>query len=305
MGKEMPRKVLRDLRFIPGGIAEGEPWGGWMDEDHGLPSLADGSVDLVLTSPPFNVSLKRHRKSGKKQYDSFSDDLELDIYQKWIGKRLFCEVYRVLAPDGNLVMELQPKYNKGSCELPELWVVPALVRAGFILRDRVIWHYEKSSDTRSDCFNRRHSVYFWASKAVPSKFYPDPIRQVSAYSKDKRCNDLGAIPPNVLRINLVHNTEWWRVESEHPALFPPEIVDIFVQGMTEEGDLVVDPFAGIGTVGAVCNWTNRAFIGFEISEKYSEFGKRKMLSSTRDDLDAWWPWLKKPKGRTSLMEWGD
>ncbi|KKK50580.1 hypothetical protein LCGC14_3123590, partial [marine sediment metagenome] len=213
------------------------------------------------------------------------------------------EVHRVLKPTGHFVIEHKSLYRKKQCVLPEMWLVPLLKEAEMFLRDRLVWWFEIGGDIRKDYFTRRHGVFFWATKTLDTPFYADPIRIPSQWSRsDKRYNNLGAVPHNVFKINRVHNTrDWWRKDSGHPALFPPELIDIMVQSLTQPGDLVVDPFAGIGTVGAVCNWNDRRFIGYEISEDYASYGNEHMLVATRDTMGANWDWLKPdyvyPNGR--------
>lgn len=82
--------------------------------------------------------------------------------------------------------------------------------------------------------------------------------------KDWSPNIKGALPSTLVDIS----SEVKRVSKSHVAVFPEKLVEYFVKGSTNEGDIVLDPFMGSGTTGVVCRKLNRNWLGFEISEEY-------------------------------------
>jgi DNA modification methylase len=74
----------------------------------------------------------------------------------------------------------------------------------------------------------------------------------------------GALPSTLIDIS----SEVKRVSTKHVAVFPEKLIEYFIKGSTNEGDVVLDPFMGSGTTGVVCHKLNRQWVGFEISKDY-------------------------------------
>jgi len=256
------------------------PW------EEGIEHLPNESISLCVTSPPYNLS-GFNRQGKDRNYDVYDDNKTTNEYQSWI-KNMMKKVYRVLKNDGNFYLNLKPRYKKRVCLWP-WWAVEAANELGFKLRDIVMWEFEVGADVGKSYWMRRTEIFFWFAKSNDNVFYDEDIRIKSEWTKDKRYDARGAIPSNVWRMHRVHNFNQWR-DSKHPALFPPEAIDRIVLAHTRKDDLVLDPFAGIGTVGAVCSWTGRRFVGFEISKKYVDFGNEHLIGSRRP-IWANWEWL--------------
>lgn len=292
--------MVLELHWNPGGINEetGIPWGGWEHGPLSMPHIPDEAVDLVVTSPPYNMKDKPRNHKGKSRgktfYNNYSDDLDQDVYEEWI-QRCIAQCYRVLKPGGQIYLNHKPLYKGGECFWP-FWIASALEVEGFKLKDIIIWKQEAGADVRNTYWLRRYEVIFWAIKGDPYKFNDNAVRVESIYSKrDRRYNNLGAVPANVWNIPRLHNSDKWR-ESGHPALFHPEVVDRIIQASTDPGDMVVDPFGGIGTTVAVAGWNNRSAIAFEISKKYVDYGNEHLVGQPRPKRFKF-DWLKDPKSK--------
>ncbi len=260
-----------------------------------LPRLKAGSVQLVLTSPPF--ALRR-----QKAYPN----APASEYVEWFMP--FAEaIYRVLKPDGSFVFELplawepggtrnlyayEPLlclarrwklcqefywHNPGKLPTPAQWVSIERTRA----KDAVtpIWWFAKHERPAAD--NRRVTVpYSTSMRRLLKSGYrrqtsPSGHGHDSAYRKDNG----GSIPPNLIQASNTRSNDPYlrRCKAKgltpHPARFVPEVPEFFIKFLTEPGDLVLDPFAGSNTVGATAEALGRQWVSVEKEEEYVKGSK--------------------------------
>jgi site-specific DNA-methyltransferase (adenine-specific) len=138
-------------------------------------------------------------------------------------------------------------------------------------------------------------LFFWFAKEKGFKFYLDEMRteyseksikrmkkplkkryartenEVEEY-KDWAPNPLGALPTTLVNIS----SESKRIADNHVAVYPVELVDYFIKGSTQEGDIVLDPFMGTGTTGVSAQKLGRSFIGFERQQEYIEVANNRI-----------------------------
>lgn len=258
-----------------------------------LGGLPDDHVDLVMTSPPF--ALNRPKEYGNEP---------IERYISWFLP--FClEIKRVLKPTGSFVLDIggswlpgvptrslyhfelaarlarefslaQEFYHHNPARLPTPaeWVTIRRIR----VKDAVnmVWWFGKTEWPKAD--NRKVlQPYSESMKSLLKKGYEAKKRPSGHEISDKFSKDNGgSIPSNVISIaNTQSNTAYLRKCKErgirpHPARYPEGLVDFFVKFLTDEGDLVVDPFAGSNVTGAVCESLNRRWIGSELNREYVE-----------------------------------
>ena len=256
-----------------------------------LRHVADESVALVFTSPPF--ALRRQKAYG---------NLPADEYIEWFMP-IAEQIHRVLRADGSFVMELGGAWNPGS-GTRSLFPYELLLRLGktfhlaqdfywhnpsrlptpaewvTIRRTRVkeavthIWWLSKSTEPRAD--NRQVLVpYSKSMKRLLKDGYQPAMRPSQHeigphFQKDNG----GAIPPNVLTVPNTRSHDEYLFKCRaagltiHPARFPPELPDFFIRFLTEAGQLVLDPFAGSNVTGQVAERLERKWIGIELSADY-------------------------------------
>lgn len=260
----------------------------------------DGTVDLIMTSPPF--ALRR-----KKQYGN----VEAEKYVAWFMDfaRLF---HRVLKPHGSLVIDIGGSWNPGEptrnlyhyellielCRIPGhkfylaqefFWYNPSKLPSPAewvtVRRERVkdavncVWWLSKEPHPKAD--NRRVlKPYSESMKELLLRGYKPKLRpsghDISA--KFGRNNN-GAIPPNLLEIpNTESNSRYLRACRQaglapNPARYPHGLPEFFVKFLTEPGDLVLDPFAGSNVTGEVCERLGRKWISIELVEEYLKGSK--------------------------------
>lgn len=246
-----------------------------------LKSLPDNSVDLVITSPPYNLKgLKT--TYGKKarmnkdaewwdsiQYDGYDDDMPEPLYQKW-QIELLNEIYRVLKESGSCFYNHKDRPINGTIMSPLTW----LQQSKMNLRQIIVWD-RKTSVNKSNTFYIPSTEYiFWLTKSTKNvRFERQPYLAQKGEQKGEYIHlpSVWTVPPTGQ-----FKFTWQGKTETHPAPYPLELIDRIIPSVLgskkmqdELGNLVVlDPFMGSGTtaIGAVkygCDW-----IGFEQSDKY-------------------------------------
>lgn len=263
-----------------------------------LHELPDASVNLVVTSPPFALHFKKEY-GNKDQPD----------YIPWFLE-FAREVKRVLAEDGSFVIDLGGAYepgrptrslyhfkllislvedldfflaqefywhNPGKMPAPAEWVTVRRIR----VKDSVncLWWLSKTPNPKAD--NRRVLVpYSRDMERLIQKGYRAKQRPSGHNITEKWGRDHGgAIGSNlIVQGNNDSNGAYLKLCGQagfkpHPARFPPQLPEFFINFLTDEGDLVVDIFAGSNTTGAVCDQLRRRWLAFELESRYLEAGK--------------------------------
>lgn len=263
-----------------------------------MKSIPDNSVDLILTSPPF--ALTRQKEYGNKQEEE---------YLNWFME-FAKEFYRLIKPEGSLAIDLGGAYlpgyptrsiyqyellvklcrelnfflaqeffhyNPARLPTPAEWVTVRRIRVKDSVN--VVWWLSKTENPKSNNKNVL-KPYSDSMKTLLKKGYKAQMRPSGHDISDKFNTDNGgAIPPNLLELaNTESNSHYMRRCKElgvkaHPARFPRSFADFFIKFTTDEGDLVLDPFAGSNTTGYAAELLLRNWLSFEINEPYLETSK--------------------------------
>jgi len=265
------------------------------DSDKSLGELPTGCVNLVVTSTPYALHFK-------KEYGN----VDKKAYVEWF-RPFATEIYRVLRKDGSFVLNIGGSYNAGSptrslyhfqlllmlCDeigfhlaqecfwynpaklpSPAEWVTVRRIR----IKDSVeyIWWLSKSQSPKAD--NRNVLTEYSADmRRLIEKGYRAKDRPSGHKITHKFQRDLGgAIPSNVIeRGNNESNSAYIKrcfeqKQKPHPARFPQAIPEFFIKLLTDKNELVVDPFAGSNTTGAVAEGIERQWLSFEKEARYVE-----------------------------------
>ncbi len=229
-----------------------------------LASIPDKSTELVVTSPPYNI--------GKP----YEEELDLNIYLEQQDK-VIKECIRILSKTGSICWQIGNYVNKGEIIPLDILIYNCFKKRGLKMRNRIVWHFEHGLHC-SKRFSGRYEVIIWFTKTDKYTFNLDPVRIPQKYPGKKHfkgpkageysCNPLGKNPGDKWTIpNVKHN----HVEKTiHPCQFPVELIERFVLSMTNKGDLVVDPFIGVGTTAIAAVKHGRRAAGAEIVESYIE-----------------------------------
>jgi len=225
-----------------------------------MTELPDGSVHLVITSPPYNVS---------KEYDA---DLTLEEYRAFLG-RVFREVFRVLAAGGRVCVNLANVGRKPYIPL-HAYLAEDMIAQGFAMRGEIIWN-KSSSAGPSTAWGS------WQSASNPT--LRDVHEYILIFSKDDFTRQ-GVHGKSTITRNefLEYTKSIWTFPAEsakrvgHPAPFPVELPRRLIQLYSFEGDIVLDPFAGSGTSCVAALKTGRQYVGYEVHEPYVEIANKRI-----------------------------
>jgi len=230
-----------------------------------LRAIEDNSVDLVLTSPPYNFDMN---------YDEHNDKSESSDYLSTLIT-IFDECIRVLKSGGRLIINIQPNYKES---YPTHHAITAsMIERGLIRRGEIVW-----------LKNNLKKLTAWGSWKSPSCPYLSyPFEFIEVFSKEtlKHIGDKENIDISKEEFIEYVNGHWsiapeTRMKKfNHPAMFPEELVKRCMKLFSYKNDLVLDPFNGAGTTTFVANLLGRRYIGIDISETYCEIAKERISST--------------------------
>lgn len=250
---------------------------------HLLRSIPDGSAQLVFTSPPYNI--------GKEYEERLS--IEVYLEQQAI---IIPECTRILAPGGSICWQVGNHVtNQGEIIPLDMLLYSIFSDLGSThqlrLRNRVIWSFGHGLHCKKR-LSPRYETILWYTRGDSYRFDLDPIRVPQKYPGKKAykgpkkgtlsCNPLGKNPSDVWDLpNVKHN----HVEKvEHPCQFPIELPERFILACTSRGDLVVDPFLGVGTTLAAAALHNRKGAGSDIHKNYLILARERVEAATQGTL---------------------
>lgn len=225
-----------------------------------MSEMTDKSVDLVLTSPPYNM--RTRIRNGKyttreksdhfsKKYKYFGDDLPIDEFYSF-HKKCIIEMLRI-----SKVVIYNFQIVTGSKEA----FFKIIGEFNKDIKDIIIW--DKG----------------FGQPAMHEKVLSSAYEMLLVMEDDKRCGRLiqnakfkrGEMQ-NILRIGRGK-----KVSNIHSAIFPEKLVEEIIKNFSNEGDIILDPFAGSGTTGKVAKMLNRDFILIEKQPEYFEIAKKRII----------------------------
>lgn len=250
-----------------------------------MKEISDNSVDLTVTSPPYD---------NLRNYNGYSFDFET------IAK----ELYRVTKPGGVVIWIVGDATIDGSETGTSFKQALYFKEIGFNINDTMIWLKPGFTDVASlkIRYAQVFEYMFVFTKGYPKTFNPikdRPNKHVGERSKAATRRQVNGVAEhnkdNGHRLEMYgQRYNVWEKNScvssherlGHPAPFPEGLVRDHIISWSNEGDTVLDPFLGSGTTGVVSKELNRNFIGIEISEEYMEIA-RKRISNTSSYASLW------------------
>lgn len=236
-----------------------------------LRTMPDGCARLVVTSPPYNIG---KRYESKRRLDEYLAEQEATI----------SECVRILDRRGSICWQVGNHIAGPREILPlDIALYPLFTRYGLKLRNRIVWHFEHGLHC-SKRFSGRYEVIMWFTKSDDYVFNLDAVRVPQKYPNKKyyrgprigqySCNPLGKNPGDLwIFPNVKHN----HVEkTTHPCQFPVELVERLVLALTEPGDLVVDPYIGVGTTAVAAVLRGRRAAGADVVEEYIDIARQRV-----------------------------
>ncbi len=245
-----------------------------------LRAIPNKSVKLIVTSPPYNIG-----KSYEKKL-TFEDYLEQQ-------KAVIAECVRVLKPGGSICWQVGHHVPRQPQVMPLDIVFHPLFAAHecLQLRNRIIWYFEHGLNCRRR-FSGRHETILWYTKGDQFAFDLDAIRVPQKYPGKKAykgsrqgeysSNPRGKNPGDVWVFPNVKNNH---VEKTiHPCQFPIELPERFILALTNENDLVVDPFLGVGTTAVAAIMHRRRAAGAELVKDYLDIARQRIKDAMKETL---------------------
>lgn len=235
------------------------------DAEDVLKTLKDNSIDLVVTSPPYD---------NLRKYNGIGDTWNHNKFQN-IAK----ELYRVIKDGGVVVWNVSDKTEKGSETGTSFKQALYFMDIGFNLNDTMIWEKTNSMpQVKQPRYNQAFEYMFVFSKGLPKTFNPIKIPcKCAGKIYDSTCKNIGGENGRTHKVFNINNEKVdnnvWKIavaqnKTEHPAVFPIEIPLRHIKSWSNEGDIVLDPFMGSGTTALAALQLNRHFIGIEMNEEY-------------------------------------
>lgn len=223
-----------------------------MDCIEGMKMLDSESIDLVVTSPPYNIGGTHHTGNNRfNGYNSFSDDLPEDEYQEW-QINVLQECYRVLKKTGSLWYNHKNRITKGLQITPYEW----LLKTPFIIKQEIVWFNGSQNFDKIRFYPMTERVY-WLAKSPDTKMF-NAINHHDLFTKD----------------------EWQPAgtKGDFKRAFPQRMIMDIMSCFPDAG-IVLDPFMGSGTTALASIDLDRNFIGFEIDPTYFELANGRILDS--------------------------
>lgn len=235
-----------------------------------MKEIPESSINLVITSPPYNIG---------KEYET---NLSVDDYVNW-SKDWLSFIPKIVADNGSFL------FNLGYMQIPDKGKnvpIPYLLwdKVGMYLLQEIVWNYGAGVACRKMLSPRNEKWLWYVNNPDVYTFNLDPIRDPDVkYPNQKkngklRCNTLGKNPSDVWQIAKVTSgkNRSSKERTTHPAQFPIDLITRIILGMSNEADIIFDPFLGSGSTAVAAIKNKRKCIGFEISEAYCEIAKNRV-----------------------------
>ena len=232
----------------------------------GLANIADASIDLIFCDPPYNIG---------KDFDGLKDHKEESEYLQWCWHWIN-ECERVLKPTGTFYL-MNSTQNMAHIDL--------YCRERFAILSRVVWTYDSSGVQARKYFGSMYEPILHMVKNSKSYTFNANEIHVEAKTGAKRgLIDYRKDPPQPYKSTKVPGNVWGFVRvrfkmdeyENHPSQKPEALLERIILASSNPGDLVLDPFAGAFTTGAVAKRTGRRSISIESNEIYLKIGLRRV-----------------------------
>ncbi len=235
------------------------------DSEEILKQFPENSIDIIITSPPYNFGLKYEN-------DKRNDALKWDEYFKKLNA-IWKESSRVLKPGGRICVNIQPLFSD---YIPtHHYISKQLLNLGLLWKGEIIW--EKHN------YNCKYTAWgSWKSPSMPYLKYTWEFIEIFCKQTHKKIGD-----PKNIDITADQFKKWvyakWDIAPErnmkkynHPAMFPEELVVRLLKLFSYKNDIILDPFNGVGTTTAIAKRLSRRYIGIDISKEYCDMAIKRL-----------------------------
>lgn len=235
-----------------------------MDCIDGMVMIPDGTIDLIITDPPFAI-----RFGGKKAnynrlqsrvlsgYNEIAQDDYYRFTREWMA-----QAFRVLGNSGSMYV------FSGWNNLKD--ILGALDEVGFVTVNHIIWKYQFGVVTKRKFVTSHYHCLYVCKDDSQRRFYP-----FSRFGKDQKENGRSLHYRDKEDVWVIKR-EYWHGSEKTPTKLPADLIKKLLAYSSLEHDTVLDPFLGSGQVAMVSKQLGRNFLGFEIVPEYYRFAKKRL-----------------------------
>jgi site-specific DNA-methyltransferase (adenine-specific) len=236
-----------------------------------LKDFKSENVDLIVADPPYNLGKDYGNNHDLKGFDEY-----LEFSKRWLS-----EANRILKSSGTIYVFMGVRFISYLYDILDR-------QLGMFFNSWICWHYTQGMG-KTKGFSPRHDDILMFTKTRSFEFNLDAVRVPQKYYR-ARNNMRGANPGDVWQFSHVHYCN--KNRQNHPTQKPEGLIERMVLASSDEGDLVLDPFAGSGTTLRVCQQLKRKCIGIEINPEYVLMTKER-LSKPFNGFDSIDPRMKR------------
>jgi len=211
-----------------------------------LPTLEESSVDLIITSPPYNLGNNHH--TGNKQHKAYNDNLPEAEYQEQ-QLQFLNECFKLLKETGSLIYNHKNRIRKGRQLSPYEWIF----KSNFVVKQEIVWVNRSQNFDKMRFYPFTERLY-WLTKKPETKLF------------------------NAINHYDVFDWKEWKpvgTKGNHTRAFPEKMVEDILKCFPN-AEIVLDPYMGSGTTGVAAKNLNREFIGIELDKTYFDMAQTRI-----------------------------
>ncbi len=211
--------------------------------------MNDGSIDLIITSPPYNLGNNHHTR--EKRHNPYNDNMPEYEYQSW-QTTILNELWFIVSDGGSLLYNHKNRIRDGAQITPYEW----LLDTPWVIKQELIWYNGTPNFDKIRFYPATERIY-WLAKSSKTKLY------------------------NAISHNDVFSQSEWKPEGtskKHTRAFPEKMVSDLIKCFPNT-KTVYDPFMGSGTVGKVCQDLGIDWVGSEISPEYCQLAEERIFGA--------------------------
>ena len=214
-----------------------------------MKELPSESIDLIITSPPYNLGKTHHTGNNRFEgYKTYEDNMPEEEYQKW-QIEVLQECFRILKHDGSLFYNHKNRIRGGVQISPYEWIF----LTDFTIKQEIVWFNGGQNFDKCRFYPMTERIY-WLTKSSKTKMV------------------------NTINHHDVFGVKEWKpqgTKNEFKRAFPVELPQDIISCFPN-ANIVLDPFMGSGSTGVACVNTGRKFIGMELDPGYFEIAKNRI-----------------------------
>lgn len=232
-----------------------------------MSDIPDRSIDLVVTSPPYNIgTIYGNKWEDRKIVGSkdikYDDAMTEEAYRAMLGN-VFSESKRVLKDEGQMWVNIKNRYLNDQV-VPPFWIMDYF--GDMFLKNIIIWNFDWGGTTNIRFCSRYEHVFFFTKHKKNYTFNLEDVKIPALNYRPERYKSQLKNPSDVWKMSIVSGNSPER--TGHPAQYPEELVERILKTGTNPGDVVLDPFIGSGTTAVAAKKLRRHYIGYDTNAGY-------------------------------------